>query len=316
MRTLITESLDTYSGETSYKVEHSLKASVVIPTFYRSHDLSCLLESLLEQLAKPMEILVIDDTPTNGIRRVCEKYMVNFRRVGVTLVHVKSDRKRSISIARNLGAKMAHGEIVMFLDSDVILIPDYIEKVLELFKKHPRVLGIGSWRTFKRQVPGGIRYHSLQTLRKIFLLNHNSRDSCKSTEYPIVLSRTIYCHWLMGETMSIRKAVFDEFQFDENLTGYSFGEDYLFSHSIYKKYPNSLLITPIAIAIHNFSGQARPKGKELADIVSRNRKYIPTKLWGSKGLLMFGWQNLGLLILRVRARIRKATLGLAEEIDL
>ena len=116
--------------------------------------------------------------------------------------------------------------------------------------------------------------------------------------------------------MSIRKAVFDEFQFDENLTGYSFGEDFLFSHSIYKKYPNSLLITPIAIAIHNFSGQARPKGKELADIVSRNRKYIPTKLWGSKGLLMFGWQNLGLLILRVRARIRKATLGLAEEIDL
>jgi len=264
---------------------------------------------LLGQIVKPAEVLVIDDTPTTEIKNICEKYTVEFSRGGVALVYFKNRRERSISIARNLGARMAHGDIVMFIDSDVILYPDYVEKVLNVFKKYPGALGVGSWRTFNRQIPSGIRYYSLQTLEKLFFIWHQSRNSCRSYEYPIVLSGTTYCQWLMGETMSVKRSVFNEFQFDENLKGYSLGDDFLFSYSIYKKYPKSLLITPDAKAIHSFSSQARPEGKELASIKSVNTKYVLTKLWGFKGLLMLFWQSLGILIFRVIARIRKPTLG-------
>jgi glycosyltransferase involved in cell wall biosynthesis len=284
-----------------------LRASVVIPTYYRRRDLSCLFDSLLRQLVKPAEVLVIDDTPTAEIRTLCEEYIARFSWFGVDLFYVKNYRERSISIARNLGAKMAQGEIIMYVDSDIIPFPDYIERVLDVFEKYPRALGVGGWispNTDNRVFVESIRYHFLQILRKFFSLNRDSRNSCRNGEYPVVLSNTINCQWLLGGTMSFRRSVFDEFQFDESLKGYSFGEDFLFSNSIYKKYPKSLLITPNAKCINNASEEARLKGSELHEIRMRNAKYILTKLWGFRGLLLFGRQYLGLLVFRVIERER------------
>jgi cellulose synthase/poly-beta-1,6-N-acetylglucosamine synthase-like glycosyltransferase len=302
-----------YGNKTSNKVKRRLKASVVIPTYYRSYDLSCLFESLLMQLVKPEEVLVIDDTPTTEIKNMCEKNVAEFCKVGVALIYVKNHRERSISIARNIGAKMAQGDIVLFIDSDIKLYPDYIKKVLNVFKKHPKALGVGSWRPFNRQLPKGIRYHSLQTLQKIFFLHHQSRNSCRASEYPIALSKTIYCEWLMGETMSYRRSVFNEFQFDENLKGYTLGEDFLFSNSIYQRYPRSLLLTPDAMATHSYSSEARIDETKFATIKRINSKYILTKLFGFKGFFMFGMQRLGILIFGIYDRVQKSTSKLAEK---
>lgn len=49
-----------------------MNVSVVIPTHYRSKDLSELFESLLRQTVKPIEVIVVDDTPSNVIEKVCE----------------------------------------------------------------------------------------------------------------------------------------------------------------------------------------------------------------------------------------------------
>jgi glycosyltransferase involved in cell wall biosynthesis len=285
-----------------------LKASVVIPTYYRRQNLLCLFDSLLEQLAKPAEVLVVDDTPTTIIKNLCEEYTAKFDKVYVKLVYIKNHRERSISIARNLGAAMAHGDIVVFIDSDIIPNIDYIKKVLDVFKKHPRAFGVGGWFSpiarYQSHVDK-IKYHFLQTLRKIFSLDRDSRNSCRNYEYPIMLSMTINCQWLLGGTMSFRRSVFDEFRFDENLKGYSFGEDFLFSNLIYKRYPKSLLITPNARCINLASEEARLKGQELHDIRMRNAKYILAKLWGFKGLLLFGRQYLGLLVFKIIEKIQR-----------
>jgi GT2 family glycosyltransferase len=192
---------------------------------------------------------------------------------------------------------MAHGDIVMFIDSDVTPYPDYVEKVLNVFKKYPRALGVGSWVSSvpRRPPPMGIRYFTNQTLLKLFYLG---------VEYPIVLSRTIYCRWLLGTSMSFRRSVFSEFQFDENLKGYTWGEDFLFSSSISERYRESLLLTPDAVCIHNWSGEARPEGKDFFEMQMRNDKYVLTKLWGFKGLTMFGRKYLGLWFFRVIRRLK------------
>lgn len=205
---------------------------------------------------------------------------------------------------------MAHGDIVMFIDSDVTPYPDYVEKVLNVFKKYPRALGVGSWIKPRRQPPMDIRYFTNQTFLKLFHHRHDSRNSCsRGVEYPIVLSRTIYCRWLLGASMSFRRSVFSEFQFDENLKGYTWGEDFLFSSSISERYPKSLLITPDAICVHDWSGEARPEGKDLFELQMRNDKYVLTKLWGFKGLTIFGRQYLGYWFFRIIRRL-KSKLGL------
>jgi glycosyltransferase involved in cell wall biosynthesis len=287
-----------------------LKASMVIPTYYRSNDLCHLFKSLLRQLVKPEEVLVIDDTPTAEIKDLCAKYDAKLFKAGITLIYVKNHRERSISVARNLGAKMAHGDIIMFLDTDVIPYPDYTEKILDTFKKYPEVKGVGGWmRPAARDLDfvGRLRYNFLQRLCKLFSLNQDSRNSCKNYEYPIMLSSTIYCQWLLGGGMSFRSSIFNEFKFDENLKGYSFGEDFLFSNLICMRYPRSLLMTPDAKCTNAVSEEARLRGKELFNIKMRNGKYILTKLWGFKGLILFGRQRLGFLIFEVIENIHKLT---------
>jgi glycosyltransferase involved in cell wall biosynthesis len=261
------------------------------------------------QIAKPGEVIVVDDTPNTEINDLCEKYAAKFGRTRVSLIYVRNCRERSISIARNLGGKMARGDILMFVDSDVTLYPEYIEKVSATFREYPRALGVQGWeRALIDSHAAGVRYQTMEIFKKLFLLWHSSRNSCNNFEYPIELSNTTYSKYLNGRCSSVKHSVFNEFQFDENLKGYSWMEDFLFTASINKKYPKSLLITPQAMHKHSSNAEsalARPKGKNLVNMKRRNRKYVLMQLWGSKGLLMFGWQNLGILIFKSIAESRR-----------
>ena len=277
---------------------------MVIPTYYRSRDLTRLFESLLKQLAKPIEVLVIDDTPTFEIKNLCEKYKYKFQKTAVRLEYVKNHRERSISIARNLGAKMAFGDILIFLDSDILPYPDYVKNVIDAFKKYPNALGVGGWFAPLQKSKEGFRYYSNQVLLKLFSLTRDSRNSCRNFEYPIILSRTISCQYLLGSAMSIKRSVFNEFQFDDRLLGYSLGEDFLFSNLIDKTYPNTLLVSPQVRCINYVSNETRLKEKEFFDVQIRNGKYILKKLWGIKGLLLFGRQFIGLYFFRVIKKIQ------------
>ncbi len=284
-----------------------MTASVIIPTYYRSHELSCLLDSLLEQKVKPGEVIVVDDTPNIDINMLCEEYAPKFSRSGFSLAYVKNLRERSIAIARNLGAKIASGDILIFIDSDVVLYPDYIEKVIAAFKKYPKARGIGGWEKaiINYQFPVGFGYQSMEIFKKLFFLWHSSRNSCNNFEYPLELSNAIYSEYLNGRCTSVKKIVFNELKFDENLKGYSWMEDFLFSATLNRKHPESLLITPDAMYTHVNCPETKPSGKNLLEIKRRNRKYVLVQLWGSKGLLMFGWQNLGILIFKAITKSRR-----------
>jgi len=283
-----------------------MRASVIVPTYYRPNDLSELFTSLLRQTVKPIEVIVVDDTPTALIRHVCEDYKIKFNKVKVTVVYVKNFGERSTTITRNLGAKIAKGDIILFLDSDVVLYPEHVEKILEVFKKYPDALGVQGWTVFPPFPRKGIRYHFIQTLQKLFFLpRHLTKDSCEYPSYPITLTKIINCNWLNGLGIAVKHSVLNEFQFDENLKKYAYMEDVLFSHSISKKYSNKLFITPYAKCIHKVSREGRMKSLKLRYYKNQCRKYVLMKLLGLKGLLMYGWQNLGILIFRSIKKIRR-----------
>jgi hypothetical protein len=105
--------------------------------------------------------------------------------------------------------------------------------------------------------------------------------------------------------MAYKREVFNEFEFDETLKGYAFMEDALFSSSIHKKYPGKLLMTPDAKCIHNASSRGRMEKWKLRYLKQQNRKYVLTRLFGLKGLIMFGWEDAGLLIFRLIGRVRE-----------
>jgi GT2 family glycosyltransferase len=282
-----------------------MKVSVVIPTYYRADDLSELLDGLLRQTVKPFEVIIVDDTPSNMISALCEEYKTMFESVRSELIYIRNTRERSLTISRNLGVKLAGGGLIMFLDSDVVLYLNYIEKILEVFSKYPNALGVQGW--IANLEKGKLEYFR-QILNTMFFLGHYAKDSCKFSEYPSVLTKIINCENLSGANMTLKRKVFDEFKFDENVI---FMEDVLFSYSIFKKYPKGLFITPYAKCIHKASKagrvlSGRVESEDLENLKNQYRKYILVKLFGSKGVLLYCWQSIGITI-KLKGKILKYT---------
>lgn len=267
--------------------------SVIIPTYYRIDDLSELFKSILNQTVKPLEVLVVDDTPDETVSDLCKGYQVNFENIGIRLFYIKNKMERAITISRNLGVKHASEDFIMFLDSDLTIFPDYTRKIVEVFETYPSALGVQGWivNTRRRR-----HEHVSQFLDRIFLIHHLTKDSCKFLEYPTALTKIINCEMLSGANMAYRREVFAEFNFDENLKKYCFMEDVLFSHSIFKKYPRGLFITPFAMCVHNASREGRVEGGELNKLENKHRKYVLVKLFGFRGVLLYYWQRLGISI--------------------
>ncbi len=281
-----------------------MKVSVVIPTYYRSKELAECLKSILGQTIKPLEVIIVDDTPIDAIKQLVQDFAVTTRRENVDFKYIENPKERSTSVARNIGAKMAKGDVVLFVDSDVVLHPDYIQGLLKVYTEHPEAVGISGWITSPIKQP--IQYYKsyvvFEAFKRLFLLFHDSKNSCRFREYPVALTRTVGCQRFVGANMSCKASLFNEFEFDENLKGYAYWEDALFSGTILKKYRGKLLMTPDAICHHSFSQEGREKDSKMRSIKLRNRKYVLVKLFGAKGLLMFGWQNFGLLVFRLIGR--------------
>jgi len=275
--------------------------SVVIPTYYRSNDLAELFESILRQTIIPIEVVVVDDTPTNEIKALCEDYGGKYRRLDSELTYIKNTKERSTATTRNTGAGMTKGDIITFLDSDIVLYPDYIENILDVFRNYPNALGVQGWITNIRKPkthPLSERFEMIFGVYDVFV-----EDQCKFNRYPITLTRIINCEHLEGANMSFKHHVLEEFQFDENLKKYAYMEDMLFGFSVRKRYPKSLYITPYAKCIHKWAPEGRMETKELRKLERVYRQYVLSKVFGFKGAFLFFKQDAGFLILEIVAKV-------------
>lgn len=93
--------------------------SIIIPVYNEEASISACLKSLRGQTGKENEIIVVDD---GGIDKTQEV---------VSVFPVKLLRQSHLGpgAARNLGAKSAKGDILVFVDADMTFAPDFIEKL-------------------------------------------------------------------------------------------------------------------------------------------------------------------------------------------
>ena len=108
--------------------------SIVIPA-YRANFLAACLDSALAQTYSHIEILVLDDSPSDAVARICASYPQRDPRVSY-----RRNAQR-LGEAKNLtqGIRFARGAFIKPLYDDDLLAPEAVEQLLAVWRAHPGV---------------------------------------------------------------------------------------------------------------------------------------------------------------------------------
>jgi hypothetical protein len=96
--------------------------SVVVPTYNRAHYLPEVLDSVLGQEYRPIELIVVDDGSTDGTSECVESWCQSDASKELEVRYIRQENQGA-PVARNRGLIESNGEYIQFLDSDDILHP-------------------------------------------------------------------------------------------------------------------------------------------------------------------------------------------------
>ena len=94
--------------------------TVIMPSYNAARFITESIDSVIGQTLADWELIVIDDASTDGTRRVVADYQRRDRRIRL----ISLETNRGAAHARNKGLDQARGEIIAFIDSDDIWLPE------------------------------------------------------------------------------------------------------------------------------------------------------------------------------------------------
>lgn len=109
-----------------------VKVSVIIPVFNVEKYVRECLDSVIHQTTDNMEIIIIDDGSTDNSGQICKEYAQAY-----AVVKYIRQENTGLGGARNTGLLQAHGEYILFLDSDDKWREDCILQIQKCLMQYP-----------------------------------------------------------------------------------------------------------------------------------------------------------------------------------
>jgi len=103
--------------------------SIVVPSFQQGPFIEKCLESIVSQDCGPIEIIVFDSESDDETRSVLKSFE--------SVAEVSVERDLGQAHAINKGLKRCKGDIIGFLNSDDVLVPGSLGKVIDYWRAHP-----------------------------------------------------------------------------------------------------------------------------------------------------------------------------------
>lgn len=101
--------------------------SVVVAIYKSEKFLDKLIQSIIDQTYRNLDIILVDDGSPDGSGAICDRYAARDKRIRV--IHKKNG---GACEARNVGIAEARGEYLVIIDGDDWLAPDYVEYLHKL----------------------------------------------------------------------------------------------------------------------------------------------------------------------------------------
>ena len=211
-------------------------ATLIIPTYNRPREIVACLKSILKQSRLPDEVIIVDDGALPEPPQEKE-----IRQAGIRYHYVRKN-KPGLTESRNKGVELSTGDVVFFLDDDVVLDPQYVAEILKIYQQDAlsEVGGVGGCilnhppRNWKARIRNGFE--------ALFLVSGFREGRVLPSGFCVDYGRVaptagerIDVDFLSGGVMSFRKEIFDQFRFTDSYRAFGFGEDKDFSFRVRKK---------------------------------------------------------------------------------
>lgn len=154
--------------------------TIVIPVYNRADTIKATLASVADQTFRPLKVVLVDNNSSDGSLGVLHKWQAENMADDFS-VEVISESTPGASAARNAGLHRVDTPWTMFFDSDDIMLPRHVAKVMEVIEKHPDVDVVGNKMTH-RFING--------TQRHIGFINS---DTTYNNIHQSIFSTQLYC---------------------------------------------------------------------------------------------------------------------------
>ena len=272
------------------------RLSVVICTKDRPDSLADTLATVWRQTRRPDELVIIDDghLDIGPFADAAQRHGVPF------IYHNKSDQP-GLARSRRVGIAKSSGDVILFLDDDVLLDERYIEALMEVYEsdREGRVGGAEG-------VIQGIRYRPFQMLLlRFFGMDDPKREGQILKNFLGVLVRDIKeptdVQWLSGCDMSYRREAVAAVEIPPEIEDCTIGEDRTISYQVGLRW--RMVATPRARLIHRKVATARVGSVRGFEEVYYNRiafrRFMPQDL---SHRLSFAWLCVGYVVVNLLRR--------------
>jgi GT2 family glycosyltransferase len=275
-------------------VSQSSRVSVIIPTKNRCGELLTTVRSLVRQTVLPSQIVVVDQSPDNRALRYLQDELAGIR--CVRLDYVYDPLLNGAAAARNRAMDLATGDFWLFLDDDVELEAEFIQRLLECYGKRPTARGVSGIITNYPLPSAASRLWSAIFVRGPF---HDDRQPIYWDCERLRNSEPIAVRKFTSALMSFRASVIRDIRFDSNYPG-ALAEDIDFCCQL----PTGTLmfIAPQARLVHNRSPINRARSHWLR-IHAEASYYLYERHWKKQIInrFYFAWLKIGYAVAAVVA---------------
>ena len=105
--------------------------SIIIPAHNEETLIKRAIDSILFQTFREYEIIISNDGSTDNTQKIVENLIKKDKRIKI----INRKKGHSAAFARNKGAEIAKGKVLVFLDADCIVSKNFLEKIHRELKK-------------------------------------------------------------------------------------------------------------------------------------------------------------------------------------
>lgn len=140
--------------------------SVILPVYNGERNISSILQSMLNQVYKDWELIIVDDGSKDETGRICHQFQENDNRIN----YFQKDNG-GVSSARNFGLNKANGDWIVFIDADDEVSDKYLFDLVSNIK--PKGLIIQGYKKIEKNKHFNIDFGSfLNITEKESLFDH------------------------------------------------------------------------------------------------------------------------------------------------